>query len=243
MNAGQSLPVAAVWAGLAGAGREEPRSSVELELSRLGIAATVRVGTDVLAAFQDAFENGPGILLISGTGSIAWGRAEDGREGRVGGWGQHIGDEGSGFAIGLEALRRIARHADGRGPETRLQRLVLEHLGLAAVADLIPWASEASRARIAELALVVARAAGAGDAVAGEILVQAVEELEGHVLAILQSLGPWRRPPRIALAGGLLGHGGPLRKPMEGVVVKHQLSTMQRPLDAARGAARLAQAL
>jgi glucosamine kinase len=198
------------------------------------------VGTDVAAAFHDAFGDGPGILIISGTGSIAWGRAENGRQGRVGGWGHHIGDEGSGYAIGVDALRRVARHADGRAPHTHLQRLVLQHLGLHQVDELVHWAAVASKAEVAALAPVVALASSEYDEVAGEILTQAVEELEGHVLAILESLGPWAHPPQVALAGGLLRSGRALRAPLLTLLSKHRLPVLGRELDPARGAARLA---
>jgi glucosamine kinase len=241
-SAGVALPVAALWAGLSGAGREASRSAVELDLARRGLSESVRVGTDVEAAFHDAFGDGPGVLLISGTGSIAWGRAEDGREGRVGGWGHHIGDEGSGYAIGLEALRRVVRDVDGRAPDTGLHEAVLAHLALDSVEDLVRWADSASKAEVASLAPVVAGVADAGDSVAGEILVEAVEDLQGHLLTILTNLGPWQEPPRLALGGGLLQPGGPLRDAMERVVTAYHLAPRDRPLDGARGAARLAMA-
>lgn len=238
--AGVEPPVRALWAALSGAGREEPRSAVEVELGRLDLAGAVRVGADVHAAFHDAFGAGPGILLIAGTGSIAWGRAEDGREGRVGGWGHHIGDEGSGYAIGLEALRRVARHVDGRAPETVLLDAVLEHLEADRVEEVVPWAHDASKGEIAALARAVVRASREGDAVAGEIVAEAVEELEGHVLTILQRLGPWEEPPGLALAGGLLRPGGSLREIVTRVLAKHQITPLDRALDPAMGAARLA---
>ena len=238
--AGVSLPVDVLWAGLSGAGREEARTAVEVELSRMGLARQVHVGTDVITAFHDAFDTGPGVLIVAGTGSIAWGRAEDGREGRVGGWGPHIGDEGSGYQIGVEALRRVARHADGRAPETKLQTLVFERLGVDGVNDLVAWASQASRAEVAELTPLVAEAAGDGDAVAGEILVHAAEELEGHALAILENLGPWSKPPSLTLGGGLLGPDGPLRTALVTLLARHHIQPMDRELDPAMGAARLA---
>lgn len=237
------LPVTALVAGLSGAGREASRSAVELELERMGLAETTRVATDVSVAFQDAFADGPGILLIAGTGSIAWGRAEDGREGRVGGWGHHIGDEGSGYSIGLDALRRVARHADGRAPETNLRNAILAHLGEHSTDGLIQWASGATKGEVAALAPVVGAAAASGDSVAGEILVHAVEELEGHVLAILTNMGPWARPPELALAGGLLMPGGTLRESLTTVLAKHRLQPLDRVLDGARGAAQEAMAL
>ncbi|HSG08404.1 MAG TPA: BadF/BadG/BcrA/BcrD ATPase family protein [Longimicrobiales bacterium] len=239
-KAGRPLPAGFVWAALSGAGREGARSAVEMALERLGVAAAVHVDTDVGAAFHDAFGGGPGILLISGTGSIAWGRSEDGRQGRVGGWGHHIGDEGSGYAIGLDALRRVARHADGRAPHTGLQRMVLDRLGLERVGELVQWAAAASRAEVAALAPLVAVASREGDEVAGEILVQAVEALEGHVVALLQSLGPWQTPPHVALAGGLLRPGRALRDPLKTLLERYRLPVLDRTLDPASGAARLA---
>jgi N-acetylglucosamine kinase-like BadF-type ATPase len=238
--AGVEPPVDVVWAGLAGAGREAARSAVELELGRAGVARVARVGTDVLAAFQDAFGDGPGVLLVAGTGSIAWGRAEDGREGRVGGWGHHIGDEGSGYAIGVEALRRVARDADGRGPATNLRTIILTHLGLDVVDDLVPWSATVPRAQVAALALLVVAAAAGGDAAAREILDHAVEELERHVLAILENLGPWASAPTVALAGGLLRPGRAVRSSLEAALARDRVRLLDRELDPAMGAGRLA---
>lgn len=240
---GRSLPADGVWAGLSGAGREAARSAVEMELGRLNVGATVRVDTDVKAAFHDAFADGPGVLLIAGTGSIAWGRAEDGREGRAGGWGHHIGDEGSGYALGKEALRRVTRHADGRAPATDLLHRVLEHLRLDRVEDLVAWVNEAERSEVASLAPLVVETARSGDGVAGEMVQRAIEELEGHVLAVLENLGPWAAPPPVALSGGLLQPGGPLRSAVEDALEKHRVRVVQRVLDPALGAARLARSL
>jgi len=239
----RSLPADVVWAGLSGAGREAARSAVELELSRLEVGTTVRVDTDVKAAFHDAFADGPGVLLIAGTGSIAWGRAEDGREGRVGGWGHHIGDEGSGYALGREALSRVTRHADGRAPATDLLHRVLEHLQLDRVDDLVAWVNDAKRSEVASLAPLVVETARSGDEVAGEMVLRATQELEGHVLAVLENLGPWAAPPPVALCGGLLQPGGPLRRAVEEALAKHRVRVLQRALDPALGAARLARSL
>ena len=238
--AGGGLPADAVWAGLSGAGREAARVAVEEELRRLGVAREVRVGTDVAAAFHDAFSTGPGILLIAGTGSIACGRAEDGRETRVGGWGPYLGDEGSGFAIGSEGLRCVARQADGRAPGSGLRSAVLGFLGKATAQELLPWAAAASKGDVAALAPVVAAAAEEGDPTAQEILAAAVRDLEAHVVALLEQLGPWRQPPPVALTGGLIRPGRALRRPLEAALRRHGLTSLGRPLDPAMGAARLA---
>ncbi len=241
--AGVQVPVDVLWAGLSGAGREAARRAVERELGRLDLARDVRVGTDVEAAFHDAFSGGPGLLLIAGTGSIAWGRAEGGRAGRVGGWGPRIGDEGSAWALSLDALRRVARGADGRAPRTGLQEAILGHLRLSRPEELVQWVADASKRRVASLAPVVCAAAERGDSAASQILARAVQELEGHALTLLGNLGPWRDPPRVALGGGLLEPGGPLRSAVERALVRHGLRPIDRALDAARGAASLGRSL
>lgn len=238
-----TLPCRALWAGIAGAGRETVRASIEIALERLGLAEVVSVGSDVEAAFSDAFDTGPGILLVAGTGSIAWGRNEAGRQGRVGGWGSLLGDEGSGYAIGLESLRRLARDADGRGQETRLRDAILSALALKDVDDLVTWAAGAEKAEIAALVPVVVDSSRSGDAVAGEILVKAVEELAGHALTVASNLGPWRHPPPIALGGGLLRRGGPLRRAVEVAMSEQHLDVLLKDPDAGLGAARLALAM
>lgn len=240
--AGGDLPAGALWAGLAGAGRETARAAVEQALARGGVADRVTVGTDVEAAFHDAFSGSAGVLLLAGTGSMAWGRGEDGREARVGGWGSILGDEGSGYAMGVEALRRVVRLEDGRGLQTGLRGAVLAALALESVDELVAWTQGASRREVAALVPLVAAAARGGDAVAGEILVRAVEELESHILALLTTLGPWSAMPRVALAGGLLDPGGPLRKGMEAVLSTHPVELRTEPVDPVMGAARLAMA-
>jgi glucosamine kinase len=246
-SAKRALPCSALWAGIAGVGREDVRRAVEAAVSGLGLARAARVGTDFEAAFSDvfsdAFGEGPGILLISGTGSAAFGRNEQGRGARVGGWGSLLGDEGSGYAIGLESLRRMARSEDGRGPTTSFSGLILAYLGLERADDLIAWAAQASKGEIAELAPLVFEAARAGDAVAHELLTHAVEELSGHLVALRDKLGPWSEPPAVALAGGLLKPGGALRPSMEEMIARQRLGLIAREPDAALGAARMARRL
>jgi glucosamine kinase len=242
-SAGRALPCTALWAAIAGVGRESVRASVEKAVERVHLAQRAGVGTDVEAAFYDAFREGPGILVVSGTGSVAWGRNASGREARVGGWGSLIGDEGSGYAIGLEALRRVARGVEGRGPSTELEKAILTHLRLDTPDALVTWTAEARKADIAALVPLVVDASKEGDGVAVELLVKAVDELASHVLALLDNLGPWTTPPRVAFSGGLLGPKGPLRKSLEVTIAAERLKLVDRDPDAALGAAKLAQGL
>ncbi len=110
----------------------------------------------------------------------------------------------------MEALRRIAHAADGRGPATAITPSVLRHLGLAEPTDLVTWSGGAAKADIAGLAPLVAAAAARGDEVAGRLVGAAVEALVAHVHALARRKPALADAP-VALAGGLVEPGGPLR--------------------------------
>lgn len=242
-NAGQIGAARALWAGLAGAGQDAARTAVLVALVKERVASVVHVGTDVEAAFQDAFDDGPGILLIAGTGSIAWARQASGHRVRVGGWGQDLGDEGSGYWIGTAALRSVVRAEDGRASGTGMAGPVLEHCGVAHARGLIGWVEAASKGEVAGLAPIVSQAARDGDAAATEIIEAAVAELDAHVAATLQKLGPTDDPPRLVLWGGLLAPGGSLHDVAREVLSRRPITLHDGPVDPPRGAASLARAL
>ena len=128
---------------------------------------------DVDGAQIGAFAGGPGILILSGTGSMAWARDLEGRSHRVGGWGDIIGDEGSAYWIGRRLLGVVAQSLDGRGGPTGLVNGLFDLLGLdrSHPADgLESWIAHLthSRSQIAALTPVVTRLAEAGDATALE---------------------------------------------------------------------------
>lgn len=238
--AGVRLPVDSLWAGLSGAGREPARLAVLGRLRDAGLAPSLGVGTDAEAAFQDAFPDGPGILVIAGTGSIAWSRDERGRTGRVGGWGTHLGDGGSGYAIGMAALRRVALAEDGRERPTALKDRLLARLGLEDPRELIEWAGRAGKRDVAALVPMVEGAADQGDAVAASVLDEAAAELDAHVAAVLERTGPWSENPRLALCGGLVWERGPLRTRIVRALAGHRVALVERDVDPPLGAARLA---
>lgn len=244
-QAGVSLPVAALWAGLAGAGATPARAAVTKQLRRLDLTTRLVVGTDVEAAFHDAFGNGGGILLIAGTGSIVQARDREGGEHRVGGWGRLLGDEGSGYAIGLEGLRAVTRAGDGRIPPTALTAAVLGHCGVESVEDLVGWAERASKREIAALAPVVVQEADSGDESAARIVQDAVDALRTHVEAVLVAMGVAGDPargPELVLWGGLIAPGGPLEARVRTALEGMGIVPAARIVDPAMGAAKLARA-
>jgi len=240
--AGVALPLPALWAGLAGAGRPRVRRALEAALQDERIARAVRVGTDVEAAFHDAFGAGPGIVVVAGTGSVVLGAAKDGRRLQVGGWGGVMGDEGSGYHIGVSALRAVAAATDRRGPATALTAAVLDSLDLDRPRQLPAWAESATKADIAALAPLVIRAARSGDAPASAVIRRALEALGDQLSAAIRELFPSASgdPPTVALAGGLISPDGPLRADAEQLVASAAGHLLPRAVTPERGAARLA---
>ena len=204
-QAGLSAPPAALCAGLAGVGNEAERLAVEGALA--GVAGTVRVVSDGEIALHGAFGGGPGVLLIAGTGSVAYGLGPDGRRGRCGGWGMMVGDEGSGYAIGRSGLAAALRAEDGREGETRLLPLLIEVLKLEGPTGIPPWAGRASKSDIAALARHVLDAAAGGDALALSVVEHHARELSRHVIALAHRLGPWPGDVPVVFHGGVLRSG------------------------------------
>jgi N-acetylglucosamine kinase-like BadF-type ATPase len=146
------------------------------------------------------------VVIISGTGSIAYGRSSLNEAARAGGWGHVLGDEGSGYWIGRAALRAVLREADRRGPQTALTPLLLEHFGVDAAQDLIHevYQNKLQPSAIGALAHCVQTAFGEGDQAATGILRAAADELESSGLSVAKRLGLGSEPFVFILAGGIL---------------------------------------
>jgi glucosamine kinase len=206
----------ALCVGVAGAGRETERQQLWQALVARDLATELVLHSDFSIALDDAFGDGPGVLLISGTGSVAFGRGPTGTTARCGGWGPVCGDEGSGAWIGRRALSVVTASADGREPETALIGAVLTAAQVNETADLIAWAADAPPSQLATLAPVVLSVAESGDLRANAIVSLAVEELVLHVRALARQLfGDERAALPVALTGGMMSRGSTLRKRFE----------------------------
>ena len=165
--------------GLAGISSESTRAWAERTLRGI-VGGELDLCGDEEIALDAAFHGGPGLLVVAGTGSNIVGRCSSGEIVSTGGWGPVIGDEGSGTWIGLEAIRAGLRAHD-RGVPTCLLREIEAHWELDDLGELIAKANERSRPDFAELAMVVARCAEGGDALAMSVLDRAGAELAEQV--------------------------------------------------------------
>lgn len=175
-------------------------------VTEMGIGCPVHLTHDAAAGLAAGSPDGTGILVISGTGSLVYGRRADGCECTAGGRGPLLGDEGSGFDIGHQALRAAARSVDGRGEPTVLERLIPRRLGVESFEELLTWASPFAKDRVASVAPIVFEAARSGDTVAQAIADGAVGELARGVEAVSRRLWPGGGPPRVVCSGGVLQH-------------------------------------
>jgi N-acetylglucosamine kinase-like BadF-type ATPase len=201
---GRSDRLDAICLGIAGADRTHGAEVVQATVERLVPGVPVLVVNDALIALEAGAPGQAGIVVVSGTGSIAYGHDGHGRAARSGGWGHMIGDEGSGYWIGKEALVAVVRHVDGRGPHTQLTPDILAHFRVASAAALlqIVYDRDVPRREVAVLGPVVQRARDAGDAVAKQILDRAVDELVLCTAAVALRLDLGAEPFAIVLAGG-----------------------------------------
>ncbi|MBA3366570.1 MAG: ATPase [Actinobacteria bacterium] len=154
------------------------------------VEAKVVVADDAEIARLGAFEGGPGIVVVAGTGSIALGVNGRGTRARAGGHGYVLGDEGGGYWIGREAVRAALRSRDGTGPSTRLETLLEERLGMdldRLLADV--YSAPADRLRLARLVPLVG-AAAKEDEVADALLTRAADHLVGLARVLQRRLGP-----------------------------------------------------
>jgi N-acetylglucosamine kinase-like BadF-type ATPase len=195
----------AICLGIAGVDRPDDARVMEQIMRRIGYKARVLIVNDALVALEAGAPGKPGVVLVAGTGSIAYGRNARNQSARAGGWGYVLGDEGSGYWIGRAALRAVLREADRRGPATQLTGLLLHYYGVPRAQDLIAQVYQGALrpAAIASLAQCVQGAFNNGDAVAIGILRGAADYLESAALSVARRLDMIGGEFPFVLSGGI----------------------------------------
>ncbi len=193
--------------GLAGISSEGVRVWAEVTLRELVSGELIITGDEEIA-LHAAFGEGPGVLVIAGTGSHVVGRCGSGARMNAGGWGPMLGDEGSGHWIGLEAIRSALRARD-RGVPGCLLRDINSFWGVENVGGLIAKANQRPRPDFSELAAVVANCSDQGDVLATSVLERAGQELAAQVSIVFSKMAAGGCPAadlrRVAFTGSVLG--------------------------------------
>lgn len=230
--------------GAAGVGREEERLALQAALEDTDLAPRVAVTVDGAIALQAAFSDAPGVVLLAGTGSIAWARLPGGATTRIGGLGAVMGDQGSGYDLARQALCAAGLAIEGRGRRTLLASRLLKRLHLTGLPELVRWAAAADAAAVAALAPEALAAAEEGDAVASALVDAAADDLASHVRALAERF-PRDAEVGVALGGSLLSRNDDYRKRVVARIVADVPSARIRaePVDPVLGAIQLARAL
>ena len=196
--------IAAACFGLAGIDSREDEARLSSWVRDQAMAPRFSVLNDSELVLACGTPEGFGVALISGTGSICLGRTKDGRTARVGGLGPLMGDEGSGHALAVGALRLAMRTADGRAQAPALLRAALAHFAMPDALSLMNhlYAPKTTPADVAGFAAPVVDLASRGDGAAAALVTEAVGELVAHVRVLSQTLR-LEKPP-LALSGGVL---------------------------------------
>jgi glucosamine kinase len=190
------------------------------------------VVNDVVGAWATATAAQPGIGVISGTGSNIFGVGPDARAWRTGGWGHILGDEGSGYWLGLQSLRAALHDRDGSGPATALSDAAVEFFGTSTVEALAPllYSKPLTKSEIAAFAVETSRLAEQGDAVACGLYEQGAHELSAQIAAVIEHTGL-----EGAFSVGLIGSAfkagevfvGPLTRAIHELAPQAQVSTVE----------------
>jgi glucosamine kinase len=240
--------VRAVCLGSAGIGRDSVAAAAEEDLRALvpaGVA--VRVCIDAVAALGVIGDARPAMVVIAGTGSMAYGERGDGSPVRMGGHGPPIGDPGSGAALGLAALRHTARALDRGAPRGALSDAIAVRLGLRRSDEMleklekIGWPAF-DVALVASLAPLVAQAAQIGDDAADRIIASEGEELAADA-AYVATLVRTDAPLATSLVGSIFGAFAAIRDSVERALRETGPIALHENVDPALGAARLALAM
>jgi N-acetylglucosamine kinase-like BadF-type ATPase len=241
---GRERDVQAICLGMAGADRDADGAVVRDIMRRIGAGTRVVVVSDALVALVAGVGEAPGVVIICGTGSLAYGRNARNQAARAGGWGHVLGDEGGGYWIGRHALRAVARAADGRGPATALTARVLNHFAVARPADLVVeiYERQVPHHALAQLARVVQQARDEGDEAATQVLEQAAHELVRAARSVVERLQMRDEAVEFVLAGGVFS-GVPwlaeeLRRRLPGIAPRGQVRRLE--VEPAVGSVRLA---
>ena len=203
-GAALELPLTGLWCGLSGSDR--PEDHIKLRPGLDGMAEELTLSNDAELAIG-ALPNRVGVAMVSGTGSIAFGRNAAGERKRASGWGHVFGDYGSGYDVARKGLQAYSAMIDGYGAETSLVARLTAHFDLKDPYSIITniYDPATTKGDIARLSRIVADEAAKGDAVSQRILEDVAADLATYADAVARKLNLDHKID-LALVGGMLTH-------------------------------------
>lgn len=210
-----------------------------------GISYTI--GNDAVAGWAAGTECNDGINIVAGTGSIAYGRNQAGKDGRCGGWGPGIGDDGSAYWIGLRVINEYTKQKDGRKEKTILVDILEKEYNIKdyfEIVDIVFNRMNFSRTEIAGFSKVASLAAIEGCEVCKEIFREAAENLFLHIKVLSKELS-LSDNFILSYTGGVFKSGNLILKPLEEMLKKENINCIlkQPKIDPWHGAALMAYSL
>jgi N-acetylglucosamine kinase-like BadF-type ATPase len=205
--------IQSVCVGSAGGARPEIAARIRAMLLEVGSGFApdrVEIVGDSVIALEAAFGAEPGVIAISGTGSMMYGRDAGGHTVRAGGWGFAVSDEGSGHWIGRHAVTGLL-HARDRNQETKLTALVLDAWKLHNMDELIRHANSTPPPEFPQLFPIVLRTAEAGDLIAHELLTRAGRELAALAAIVITQIAPSSPYVPVAMVGSVFRQSAEVR--------------------------------
>lgn len=202
-----------VVCGLTGAGRigDQQRMAEGLKNFSVSKGSNIKkiiIESDARIALEGAFKGSPGIILIAGTGSIAFGKDRKGGIHRVGGWGRVLGDEGSGYFLGRSGLTAVTRHLDGRGEKTKLTAMIAKDFELKDQTAIIN-AVYKNNFDVASVAPLILKAAEKKDPICLSIVETSVIDLAEHIGVAAKKISSSfskKTKVRVSFIGGLISN-------------------------------------
>ncbi len=206
----EAAQIGRICVGITGAARPQISDAVRRIVAEVAEVETRVVG-DTVIAWHAAFDGAEGIVVIAGTGSIAYGRNQQGQTARAGGWGYAISDEGSGHWIGRTAISAALRAHD-EGDSSRVFHLVCKAWGLDGIDELVRAANAMPPPDFATLVPTILEAADAGDALARGVLTQAGAELATLAKMVIARIFAQKMNVPVAMSGGIFRNSALVRQ-------------------------------
>lgn len=224
----KTLLVKRVFAGMAGAGNRTNQEAIKTMLLPLfSSEVSITIDHDAITALYSGTIGKPGVVQIAGTGAITYGVNKAFDRARVGGWGHLFGDQGSGYAIGRDALEAAFKARDGLIEPTYLTELLTKHFQIEQLPDIIPiiYQAENPKKLIASLTVLVMEAMERHDLVAKQIIERNGEELGLAISVLVRKLfGQGDVTIPVVLVGGLFNRYDVLKESIERTINNNGMS-------------------